>query len=83
MGSKGSGRRVGKWETASEPLTTESKDSWDVVLEPDNSARVLLLFLTLTSWLTELSLRIFEMEKKKFHSLGRCHFIPIALHSKS
>lgn len=29
------GRRVkGKWETASEPLTTESKDSWEVVLKP-------------------------------------------------
>lgn len=28
------GRKVkGKWETASEPLTTASKDSWEVVLE--------------------------------------------------
>lgn len=76
MGSKGSGRRVGKWETASEPLTTESKDSWDVVLEPDNSARVLLLFLTLTSWLTELSLRIFEMEKKSFIAWGGAILFP-------
>lgn len=55
----------GKWETAFEPLTTESRDSWDVVLERDNFASVLLLFLTLTSWLTrELSLRIFGLGKK-------------------
>lgn len=75
LGDKGR-RLKGKWETASEPLTTESRDSWDVVLEP--IILLVLLFLTLTSWLTrELSLRISGMEKKrKFCSLGRCLFIP-------
>lgn len=58
------GRRVkGKWKTACEPLTTSSKDSWDVVLDPI----ILLVFLTLVSWLTkELSLRMFGMCEEKF-----------------
>ena len=48
-----------------------------------HSTSVLLLFWG-TSWLTrELSLRLCGMEKKEFHSLGRCLLIARASHSKS
>lgn len=74
-GVKGEGWEE-KWETAFESLTTESKDSWDVVLEP-----IILVFcccfqLSPLGWQENFHWEYLGWEKKSFIAWGGAFLLP-------